>query len=276
MIGDFHVHTHYCQHGSADNMEAYVLQALAKGLTHLSFTEHAPLPESFSDPAPQKDSTMDRDKVEAYLKEGQALQKQYAQDLQINIGFEVDYIQGYEHATKQFLDMYGAETDDSILSVHMLQAPDKSFFCIDFSEEEFGRAAKAFGGLTLLYKAYYDSLQASVEAELGRFKPKRIGHITLIQKFQLAFPQPADFWPEQRQLLALMKKNGYELDVNTAGLYKPLCKEIYPSAQLIQHAVALGIPLVPGSDSHAAAGIGKGFEKLQAFPLRVPQTQISK
>jgi histidinol-phosphatase (PHP family) len=272
MIGDFHVHTQYCQHGSADNMEAYVLQAIEKGMTHLSFTEHAPLPGTFTDPAPQQDSTMDRDKVEAYLKEGQALQKQYEQDLQINLGFEVDYIQGYEHETKQFLDMYGAEIDDSILSVHMLQAPDKSFFCIDISEEVFGRAAKAFGGLASLYKAYYDSLQASVEAELGRFKPKRIGHITLIQKFQLAYPQPADFWAEQRQLLALMKENGYELDVNTAGLFKPLCKEVYPSVRLIQHAVSLGIPLVPGSDSHAAAGIGKGFEELKAYPLQLPQT----
>jgi histidinol-phosphatase (PHP family) len=273
MIGDFHVHTQYCQHGSADNMEAYVLQALEKGLTHLSFTEHAPLPENFMDPAPKQDSTMDRDKVEAYLKEGQALQKQYAQDLQINIGFEVDYIRGYEHEIKQFLDMYGPEINDSILSVHMLQAPDKSFFCIDFSEEEFGHAAKAFGGLTPLYKAYYDSLQASVEAELGRFKPKRIGHITLIQKFQLAYPQSADFWPQQRQLLALMKANAYELDVNTAGLFKPLCKEVYPSMQVIQHAIALGIPLVAGSDSHAAAGIGKGFEELQDYPLQLPQTQ---
>ncbi|SDC57710.1 histidinol-phosphatase (PHP family) [Terribacillus halophilus] len=271
MPGDFHVHTQYCQHGADDKMEAYVLQAIEKGLTHLSFTEHAPLPENFTDPAPKRDSTMDRDKVETYLSEGKALQKQYKEDLQINIGFEVDYIKGFERETQTFLDTYGPEMDDGILSVHMLQAPDKTFFCIDYSEEEFGRAAAAFGGLEPLYTAYYDSLQASVAAELGRFKPKRIGHITLIQKFQLAYPQPVDFSKEQTKLLELIKKQGYGLDINTAGLFKPLCKETYPPVKLIDYAKQLGIPLVPGSDSHTATGIGKGFDELSAYPSQLPQ-----
>ncbi|WP_175073107.1 histidinol-phosphatase HisJ [Terribacillus sp. AE2B 122] len=271
MQGDFHVHTQYCQHGADDKMEAYVLQAIKKGLTHLSFTEHAPLPESFTDPAPHRDSTMDRNNVEAYVMEGKALQKQYKNDLQINIGFEVDYIRGYEQETQTFLDTYGPEMDDGILSVHMLQAPDKSFFCIDYSEEEFGRAADVFGGLSPLYKTYYENLRASLEADLGFFKPKRIGHITLIQKFQLAYPKPAEFSKEQQNILEIMKEKGYELDVNTAGLYKPLCKEIYPPAELIAYAAKMGIPLVPGSDSHAAGGIGKGFEYLSDYSLQIPQ-----
>ncbi|MFP7169274.1 histidinol-phosphatase HisJ [Terribacillus sp. 7520-G] len=271
MIGDFHVHTQYCQHGADDKMEDYVLQAIEKGISHLSFTEHAPLPENFKDPAPKRDSAMDRDKVETYLKEGKALQKQYEKDIQINIGFEVDFIRGFEQETEQFLDMYGPEMDDGILSVHMLQAPDDSWFCIDYSKEEFGRAARAFGGLTPLYKAYYTSLLASIEADLGRFKPKRIGHITLIQKFQLAYPKPADFSKEQQHILEITKRKGYKLDVNTAGLFKPLCKEIYPPAELLEHAAELGIPLVPGSDSHEAIGIAKGFDRISAFSLHLPQ-----
>ncbi|PAE17034.1 histidinol phosphatase [Virgibacillus sp. 7505] len=271
MPGDFHVHTQYCQHGADDKMEAYILQAIEKGLTHLSFTEHAPLPESFTDPAPHRDSTMDRNQVEAYVMEGKALQKQYKNELQINIGFEVDYIRGYEQETQTFLDTYGPEMDDGILSVHMLQAPDKSFFCIDYSEDEFERAADAFGGLLPVYKAYYDNLQSSIEADLGHFKPRRIGHITLIQKFQLAYQKPASFSEEQTHILELIKRKGYELDVNTAGLYKPLCKEIYPPVELIAHAAKMGIPLVPGSDSHAAGGIGKGFEYLSDYPLQIPQ-----
>lgn len=271
MIGDFHVHTQYCQHGANDRMEAYVLQAIKKGFTHLSFTEHAPLPESFIDPAPGRDSAMDRNAVEAYVMEGKALQAQYKNDLQIKIGFEVDYIRGFEQETQTFLDTYGAEMDDGILSVHMLQAPNEAYFCIDYSKEEFGRAADEFGGLLSLYKAYYDNLIASIEAELGSFKPSRIGHMTLVQKFQLAYPQPADFSKEQQYILELIKEKGYELDVNTAGLSKPFCKEIYPSPQLIEKAVQLDIPLVPGSDSHAASSIGKAFEELSAYPLTLPR-----
>lgn len=42
-----------------------------------------------------------------YFGELQHLQKQYAQDIRIRIGLEVDYIQGFEQETRQFLDTYG-------------------------------------------------------------------------------------------------------------------------------------------------------------------------
>lgn len=53
-----------------------------------------------------------------YFEELQHLQKQYAQDIRIRIGLEVDYIQGFEQETRQFLDTYGHFLDDAILSVH--------------------------------------------------------------------------------------------------------------------------------------------------------------
>jgi histidinol-phosphatase (PHP family) len=65
--GDFHVHTNYCPHGSEDKMELYVQAAIKKGLRFLSFTEHAPLPSGFIDPAPGRDSAMQWENVPAYL-----------------------------------------------------------------------------------------------------------------------------------------------------------------------------------------------------------------
>ncbi len=67
---DGHVHTKYCPHGSDDNIEDYIEEAIKYKLDEISFTEHLPLPENFIDPSPLKDSAMKLEEMESYLKEG--------------------------------------------------------------------------------------------------------------------------------------------------------------------------------------------------------------
>ena len=50
------------------------------------------MPKSFVDPTPQQDSGMNPDDLMSYIEELQHLQQQYAQDIRIRIGLEVDYI----------------------------------------------------------------------------------------------------------------------------------------------------------------------------------------
>lgn len=65
---DGHVHTKYCPHGSDDNIEDYIEEAIKYKLDEISFTEHLPLPENFIDPSPLKDSAMKLEEMESYLK----------------------------------------------------------------------------------------------------------------------------------------------------------------------------------------------------------------
>ncbi|WP_347862569.1 PHP domain-containing protein [Salimicrobium sp. PL1-032A] len=51
---DGHVHTPFCPHGSEDALKTYVEKAISLGYTSVTFTEHAPLPPGFQDPAPAK------------------------------------------------------------------------------------------------------------------------------------------------------------------------------------------------------------------------------
>ncbi len=92
---DGHVHSPYCPHGTKDPLEAYIERALEQGLERISFTEHAPLPEGLTDPAPDNDSGMSFATADAYLKELTQLRETYKNQIDIRIGMEFDYWEGH-------------------------------------------------------------------------------------------------------------------------------------------------------------------------------------
>ncbi|WP_285395413.1 histidinol-phosphatase HisJ [Lysinibacillus sp. fls2-241-R2A-57] len=259
MKRDGHIHSPYCPHGTSDSFKQYIEKAIAHNFTHITFTEHAPLPLSFVDPTPQQDSGMNPDFLMPYFEDLQSLQKAYAQDIRIDIGLEVDYIQGFEHETRQFLDTYGHFLDDSILSVHFLQWQN-TFECIDFSPESFMAFSKKVGSIKQVYDLYYDTVLQSIKANLGQFKPKRIGHPSLIHKFQLAHTMKIDDAARIREVLDLMKEEGYALDLNSAGLSKTYCQEPYPPFAFIDYSKFIGLPIVFGSDAHSVTDLHQHYQ----------------
>ena len=255
---DRHIHTPYCPHGTADRLEEYIIKALKVGLESITFTEHAPLPEGFDDPTPDKDSGMDPQLLEAYFDEAETMKQKYKGKIEIRTGLEVDYIEGFERETKAFLDEYGPRLDDSILSVHFIKNG-PAWHCIDFSAEEFGRIAGELGSVEDVYKKYYETVESSIRADLGPYKPGRIGHMTLVHKFQHLYPAAFDETVILNRLLSSVKEQGYALDYNAAGLSKTLCLESYPPGPIAREAARMGIPLIPGSDAHRAEDVGKGL-----------------
>ncbi|MBA2173320.1 histidinol-phosphatase HisJ [Halobacillus locisalis] len=258
---DGHIHSPYCPHGTSDSLKSYIERAIGIGYTSMTFTEHAPLPVSFDDPVPDKDSGMDRKDVEPYIESIQALKKEYQKELDISVGFEIDYISGYEKETEQFLNQYGPELDDGILSVHFLKAS-RGWYCIDFSPHMFKDALHDFGSSQLIYQAYFDAVRSSVEADLGYWKPNRIGHMTLIRKFNKLYPSPDNWEKEATKVLKAVNEKGLSLDYNGAGTKKPHCKETYPTMDIAEQAQAIGIPLIYGSDAHQATDLFQGHEHL--------------
>ncbi|TMW71739.1 histidinol-phosphatase HisJ [Alteribacter natronophilus] len=254
---DGHVHTPYCPHGSNHPLRAYVEQALKLGYKGLTFAEHAPLPEGFNDPVPAKDSAMEQGKLSAYLDELRTLKKEYKKDIPIRIGLEVDFIEGFEEETHRFLNETGPYLDDSILSVHFLKAGGK-YTCLDYSPESFGELVTELGSLEAVYDQYFKTLTDSVKASLGTYKPRRIGHPSLVRKFHRRFPVSFPVLPKITALYKEIKAHNLAIDVNGAGLIKPLCGETYPYPEALDAAEKLGIPLVYGSDAHAPSQLGTG------------------
>ncbi|WP_230130367.1 histidinol-phosphatase HisJ [Bacillus sp. CECT 9360] len=258
---DGHVHSPFCPHGSQDLFEEYIERAIQLGVEEISFTEHAPLPEGFIDPTPEKDSGMDPGHLHAYIEQLNSLKAAYRNKIKINIGLEVDYIEGFEEQTKKFLDETGPMLDDSILSVHFIKHED-TWHCLDFSADMFGDIADELGSVEGVYERYYSSVEQSLHANLGIHKPARIGHITLVHKFQKQYLIDENFDERVFGLLDVIRKKNYALDYNGAGLVKPFCGEPYPPERFVRRAAELGIPLVYGSDAHQAKGLGQGYEAL--------------
>ncbi|MGE7921653.1 histidinol-phosphatase HisJ [Viridibacillus arvi] len=265
MKRDAHIHSPFCPHGTKDDFEKYINKAIILGFTDITFTEHAPLPNGFTDPTPMQDSGMVIKNLYPYIEKLKELKKQYASKIRIRIGLEVDFIIGYERQTRDFLNDIGPQLDDAILSVHFLKH-NHIYTCIDYSSEKFLEFAETVGTVKEVYSLYYETVKESISSDLGPYKPKRIGHPTLVHKFQLAHQQKIDDHKQIEEILQLMALNDYELDVNGAGLSKKDCKEPYPPLQYVKLADALKIPLVFGSDAHQVTDLHQHYDKI--FPLR--------
>ena len=251
---DGHIHSPYCPHGSKDALEDYVKRAIEIGLDEITFTEHLPLPENFKDPSPENDSAMSVNQLHKYMEEVRNLKYKYNDKIKINLGVEVDYLEGYEEETRRLLDKYGMYFDDSILSVHILNF-NGEYYVIDYSKEEFENISNLMGGVSDVYYKYYKTLKKAVRTDLGEYKPKRIVHLNLVRKFNKVFPYSYDNNIVLEELLMLIKEKGYELDYNVSGLLKEYCKEPYISGHLLELVKKYKIPVVFGSDAHSVKNI---------------------
>lgn len=248
---DGHIHTPYCPHGTDDSFEDYIERAIKAGLNEISFTEHFPLPDGFEDPAPDNDSSIKLEQMESYINDVKKIKYNYKGKIKINVGAEVDYIEGFEEEIKNRLNQYGPYLEDSILSVHMIKIEDK-YYCMDFSSEEFEKIVNLLGSVEAVYNVYYDTLIKAINTDLGKYKPKRIGHLNLVRKYNKKFPYDYSTNQKLKELVKLIGEKGYELDYNVAGLFKEDCGETYISGYLAELVKQHNIKLVLGSDSHSA------------------------
>ena len=257
---DGHIHTPYCPHGTDDKFEQYVEKAIKVGLDEISFTEHFPLPKGFTDPAPDNDSSIKLGQLKNYINDVNKLKDRYKDKIKINVGAEVDYVEGFEKEIKSLLDEYGKYLEDGILSVHMIKIEDE-YYCMDFSSEEFEKIVNLLGSVESVYNLYYETLIKAINSDLGKYKPKRIGHLNLVRKYNKKFPYDYSNNKKLKELVKLISDRGYELDYNIAGLFKEDCGETYISGYLAELIKQYNIKLVLGSDSHSAKYIDK-YEEL--------------
>lgn len=275
MKKDGHTHTEYCPHGEVKDTEELILRAIQLGFTDYSITEHAPLPpeiltkQAAGDKEIWDTASLALNDTEHYLKHMHQLKEKYASDIRIHVGFEVDYFAGSHDWTTDFLNEYGPLTDDGVLSVHFL--PGKGGLrCIDYTYKEYKtEVTDILGGFQKAQELYFQTLIQSAEADLGPYKPTRLGHITLCQKFEKEFAEDTSFSYETllliQRLYILVKQKAYELDLNTAGFDKIAYQKSYPPEIMVKQAIALGIPLVYGSDSHQLDEVGRHYEEVAEF-----------
>ncbi|WP_125568751.1 histidinol-phosphatase HisJ [Companilactobacillus insicii] len=277
MLLDGHTHTEFCPHGSGEPAEKMVLRAIQLGMKKYCITDHAPLPNDFKNvyagnPAGFSTGAMSLTDLPYYMKEAKRLQDKYKSELKISIGFEVDYLERFEDWTRDFLNEYGPQTQESILSVHFMEGKGHKQWCIDYDTDTYLEGFEQYlDNPQHIFNHYYETVKKSIEADLGDYRPQRIGHMSLVKKFQDYFHLNEEYDELNQHLiieiLKEIKNQNRELDLNLSGLYKPFCNDFYPGKQIIQIAKKLEIPMIYGSDAHNIMAVGRGQHLIASADL---------
>ncbi|MEE6692352.1 histidinol-phosphatase HisJ [Lactiplantibacillus plantarum] len=118
MLMDGHTHTELCPHGSGEATEKMIQRAIQLGFQRYCITEHAPLPPAFRDqyegtPAGYTEASLRENQVADYLALANGLKTKYAGQIEISVGFEVDFLPEHVAWTRDFLNTYGPRTGDA-------------------------------------------------------------------------------------------------------------------------------------------------------------------
>ena len=245
----------FCGHATdalADVVAAYA----AQGFEWICLTEHmAPLSGSMMPPE-ERQRGMDVDTVQkrfdSYFAEARRLQAQWRGQMDILVGFETEGYSGYQAEVATLINRH--QPDMLVGSVHHMHD-----LLFDDRLEDYQRAAQISGGIEQLYCDYFD-----VQLELiNHFEPAVVGHFDLIRihdpDYQQRWELPA---VRDRALRNLdrIEELGLILDLNVRALGKG-APEPYISEPLMAHAIAAGIAMTTGDDSHGVDSIGKGLEQ---------------
>ena len=238
---DLHNHTTRCNHAEG-TVDEYIQKAIALGIDIYGFSEHAPM--DFDE-----GYRLSFYEMEAYVHDILAAKEKYKDDIEILLGYEVDWLPG--HMDERVL---GADVDYLIGSVHFI---DKW----SFDNPEFIGGWKN-RNIDEIWQAYFEATEAM--AKSGYFDIA--GHLDLIKVFKYLPKQ--DVCLLAKDSLTAIKKNGMVLELNAAGLRKPV-GEVYPSRALLEEAYALDIPITFGSDAHSPEQVGFGYEEAVALAKAV-------
>lgn len=240
---NFHTHSHYSD-GKAE-MDAYCQKAIELGFHSLGFSDHAPVQfdNSFS---------INPDRLNAYFAEIERLKTQYKDQLKIYMSLEADYIPGYTWGFDEFRSQ--AALDYIIGSIHLVhnEKNGKIWFIDGGNQDVWDRGLKDIfnGDIRNGVRSFFEQNMEMIETQ----KPEVLGHMDKIKMHnkQRLFSSK-DKWYQGLVDACLLtaKKNNVVIEVNSRGLYKGRCQELFPSPYIALKAQKMGIPIMLNSDAHS-------------------------
>lgn len=259
----------FCEHAEG-TLRSVVEAAVAGGLTTFGLSEHAPRSEDrFLYPSErQKGFTIGRLQSDfaAYVTEAKALAQEFADRIEIFVGFEAEVVPatGYADEMLAIREKYALEY--MVGSVHHVGE-----IQIDGSAEEFHSAVAEAGGVESLAVRYYDTVAEMV----ARLEPEVVGHLDLIRRNAPANAdlQNAAIAAAADRALQSVQESGAILDLNTAGWRKNLGNP-YPAPWLIRRATEFGIGFCFGDDSHGPTQVGDGIDRARDYLLELNVANI--
>ncbi len=222
---NYHAHTKYCNHATGE-MEDYVKQAIAGGIKFMGFSEHSPFrfPDGF-ETAYHRIFIKD---VPTYLAECNRLKEVYKDDLDLKIGYEMEYYPLYFSDMLKMALEYDAEY--LILGQHYLQNeyPDGYPSGVPTESEE--------------------TLKEYVECVLDGMKTGVFSYVAHPDFVNYRGTNDALYESEMEKICIASKELDIPLELNFGGAR---CNENYPSDKFFKIAGRIGSPVTFGMDAHS-------------------------
>lgn len=248
----------FCQH-ARDTLAEVVQAYIDQDFEWVGITEHMPPPKDewrYGDEVAAGISAHElQQRFRDYFDECRRLRQEHAADIELYTAFETEMYDGALDYIRELVNL--VRPDYLVGSVHHVDG-----ICIDFSREEYQRALEHRGSVEALYCEYFDLQYALLKA----LKPAVVGHFDLVRIFDdnyeatLQLPAVAE---RVDRNLDFMYQESLILDYNLRGLHKG--NEPYPSRDILNQAVAKGVAIAPGDDSHGVASVGHRYEEALAM-----------
>lgn len=239
---NLHTHSDFCD-GKA-RPEEYIQRALKLGFHTIGFSSHSPLP--FNNPFSLKE-----ERFSEYLTTLESLRKKYRGSITVLTSLELDFIPGIsedfgKYATPGLLHY-------TLGGVHLVKSRDmdKIWFIDGPHQERYDEGLKElFGGdIRKAAGVYFEQLLEMIVTQ----KPDIIAHMDKIKMHNKDryFSEDEKWYREfVWKTLKAIAGAGSVIEMNTRGLYKKRCDTFYPSAEILEQALHLKIPVTVSADAH--------------------------
>ena len=256
MIGEFYaidyqVHS-FRSHDGRASIDDQCRRAIDRGLDEIGFSEHKDF-----DPA---DPAVAYFNYEAYMREISAARDQFAGQLKIRAGVEIDYQIWFETEIEAYLRDH--PFDFVIGSVHYVNS--RMVMTPEYNQSRDADRA---------YSDYFHAVRDSAASGLFDI----VGHLEYANRRGIAAWGPYDPEPYRAELNALfdaMIERHVVLEINTAGLHQNLGLT-YPCAQTFAlYAERGGTLLSIGSDAHHPDQLGHAYPVASELAIRNGVTHV--
>lgn len=240
MIVDYHNHTPLCKHAEG-SPEEYLEVAKVLGVDELGFADHLPWPTGYDSKWRMKPEEFPsyRDMILNLKEKSQKVKVRYA--------VELDWVDGKMNEVAA--EIAGEPFDYILGSIHSLDG-------FPFDDPEMIPVWEGGDVTEKVWNTYGEKLIEFIST----FDFDIIAHIDLPKKYGF-FPYSTEkFYSDIDKALKIAGEKGMALEINTAGLRKPI-KELYPNLKVLKLARKNGVMLTLGSDAHAPDQVMKDFDK---------------
>ena len=233
IVYESHSHTTLCNHAVGESGQ-YAAAAEQRGLRGLIITCHNPMPNGFSSRV-----RMREDQFEQYLELVEATRVQWAGRVDVRLGLEADFFQGFESYLEKQLQ--SADFHFVLGSVHpQLQEFRDKYWQDDLQEVQ---------------RTYFRLLAES--AETGLFDS--LAHPDLIKNFTSQDWDPNQIFDEIERALDRIAATGVAMELNTSGINKTI-SEMNPFPGMLSAMQVRNIPVTIGADAHEPNRVADGYE----------------